>query len=97
MLEVQSALIESLNKPTVNEFRIPTPKMEPQETRFWISAKSTNYLNIEQAEKNNEEPLDFSEKVLYVGSLNPAVSEGRFKQRILKRFCALYKANFARK
>ena len=54
-------------------------------------------LNTEQAEKNNEESLDFSEKVLYVGSLNPAVSEGRFKQRIIKRFCALYKANFARK
>ena len=31
LLESQSALIESLNKPTVNEFRIPRSTMEPQQ------------------------------------------------------------------
>ena len=33
LLEAQSALIESLNKPTVNEFRIPRSKMEPQQNQ----------------------------------------------------------------
>ena len=33
LLEVQSTLIESLNKPTVNEFRIPRPTMEPQQNQ----------------------------------------------------------------
>ena len=31
LLEVQSALIESINNSTVNEFRMPGPKMEPQQ------------------------------------------------------------------
>ena len=33
LLEAQSALIESLNKPTVNEFRIPRSTMEPQQNQ----------------------------------------------------------------
>ena len=45
LLELQSALIESLNKPTVNEFRIPRPTMEPQQNEHL----QTN-LNIEHGE-----------------------------------------------
>ena len=33
LLEVRSALIESLNKPPVNEFRIPRSTMEPQQNQ----------------------------------------------------------------
>ena len=33
LLGAQSALIESLNKPTVNEFRIPRSTMEPQQNQ----------------------------------------------------------------
>ena len=33
LLEAQSALIESLNKSTVNEFRIPRSTMEPQQNQ----------------------------------------------------------------
>ena len=33
LLEAQSALIESLNKPPVNEFRIPRSTMEPQQNQ----------------------------------------------------------------
>ena len=31
LLEAQSTLIESINKSTLNEFRIPRPTVEPQQ------------------------------------------------------------------
>ena len=32
-------------------------------------------LNIEQNEKNNQQSSDFSEKMLYAGTLSPVVTE----------------------
>ena len=55
MLEVQSALIESINESTVNEFRMSRPTMEPQENH----PIPTFNLQNQHEHKNNHQSLRF--------------------------------------
>ena len=52
LLEVQSTLIESLNKPTVNEFRIPRPTMEPQQNQPMSSFNLRNQPQRQNAHQS---------------------------------------------
>ena len=60
---------------------VPTRNLQSQQERqnnhqsfrFW-QCLQTN-LNIEQGEKHNEQSLDLSEIILYVGNHSPAVTE----------------------
>ena len=52
LLDVQSTLIESLNKPTVNEFRIPRPTMEPQQNQPMPSFNLRNQPHRQNAHQS---------------------------------------------
>ena len=51
MLEVQSALIESINEPTINGFKTPRRAMEPQQNQ---SMPTSNLQNQPEHENTNQ-------------------------------------------
>ena len=53
MLEVQSALIKSINNSTVNEFRMPRPTMEPQQNHPIATFNLQNQYELQ----NNHQSL----------------------------------------
>ena len=59
MLEFQSALIESINKSTVNEPRMPRPTIEPQQNQQMLTFNIQN----QHEHQNNYQSFRFRQHV----------------------------------
>ena len=90
LLEVKPALLESINKSTINKFRILSSSMKPLQNlqvstfKTDINAKipinlsdflTSMNLNTGQGEKHNGQSLNYSRKILYKCKLSPVVAE----------------------
>ena len=88
LLEIQSALIESINKSTVNEFTMPRPKMGPQQNH----PIPTFNLQNHRKQQNNHQSLRFQQHLQT--NLNTEQGEKHNEQSSNFSKIILYVGNF---